>query len=59
MFKRKYENEKKTKDFTFGCSYGMNRGTHKISIQNKVSGFQLNGFGITTDIEYFGLSCGI
>ena len=38
--------------FTFGCSYGMNKGTHKISIERKTGGFD-GAYGLTTDIEYF------
>ena len=38
--------------FTFGCSYGMNKGIHKISIENKGGGFHA-AFGVTTNIEYF------
>ena len=39
--------------FTFGCSYGMNEGVHKISIISKVDGFRRSAFGITTNIDCY------
>ena len=39
--------------FTFGCSYGWNKGIHKVSIQTKNSTYHGDAFGITTNIEYF------
>ena len=52
VFKRNKAHKQKG-SFTFGCSYGMNKGVHKISIENKVNGLRWPAFGITTNIQYF------
>ena len=38
---------------TFGCSYGMNEGIYRMQIENKISGFGSDAFGITTNIDIF------
>ena len=39
-------------DVTFGCSYGWNKGIHKISIKNKYE-WNEQGIGITNRIQKF------